>query len=121
MDIEKYIQYIKDCHERTVISGKKVCHDGDCGIYKLNIPVCTCGLLHKLLPFAVSYYDEVIKLYPKYEKDLEKQEIWEALTYDCIDKDEFSKAINSLLGPKISQEEAEALVEELFTEENGGK
>ena len=80
MDIEKYIKHIKDSHEREVMAGKKVCHDGDCGIYKLNIPVCTCGLLHKLLPFVASYYEEAIALYPQYEKDLEEQEVWEFLT-----------------------------------------
>ena len=61
-EIDKYIQHIKDSHEREVMSGKMVCHDGDCGIYGCNVPVCTCGLLHKLLPFAAGHYEEAMKL-----------------------------------------------------------
>ena len=110
MDIEKYIKYIKDCHERTVISGKKVCHDGDCGIYKLNIPVCTCGLL----PFAASYYDETIKLYPQYEKDLEEQEIWEALTFGHFTDEELKKIFKPLTDTRMSKEEAMKLFDKIF-------
>jgi len=87
MDVEKYIKHIKDCHERTVIAGKMVCHDGDCGIYGCNVPVCTCGLLHKIKPFAASYPEEAMKLYPKYEEDLEKQSVWETLDQYIDEKD----------------------------------
>jgi len=114
MDIEKYIQYIKDAHERTVIAGQKVCHDGDCGIYKLNIPVCTCGLLHKLLPFAVSHYEEAIELYPQYEEDLEKQEIWEALTSGHFTKEELEKIFKPLTENQMSKEEAMKFFDKVF-------
>ena len=108
-EIDKYIQHIKDSHEREVMSGKMVCHDGDCGIYGCNVPVCTCGLLHKLLPFAAGHYEETIKLYPKYEKDLEKQSVWEMLD-QYVDKEEILKLVKPLKDmPPISDEELEKI------------
>jgi len=114
MNIEKYIAHIKNRFERTVISGTKVCHAGDCGIYKINIPVCTCGLLHSLLPFAASHYEEVLKLYPEYEKDLKKQEIWEVLTSGSFTDEELKKIFKPLTEGQLSEEEFEKWMDRIF-------
>ena len=46
-------------------------HDGDCHIWE-SYSICTCGLLHKLLPF----YDDVIKAeeYPDFHDHWAKQD-----------------------------------------------
>lgn len=43
-----------------------VCHHGDCYIFS-RVPVCTCGLLHDLMPVA-----NPSEIYSKYEEDLAK-------------------------------------------------
>jgi len=43
------------------------CHDGDCRIFSTKI--CTCGLLHLLLPVG-----NASQLYPPFQKELSLQE-----------------------------------------------
>ena len=114
IEIDNYIAYIKKNHEREVMAGKMVCHDGDCGIYGCNVPVCTCGLLHKLLPFAASYPEEAIELYPKYEKDLEKQGVWEMLD-QYVDEEDIKKLVEPF-DSQIDYEELEKRFKERMEE-----
>lgn len=53
---------IRSRYERKVISGTKVVHDGDCGIWQAKI--CTCGLLHLL-----NAAPDARGLYPPYEEE----------------------------------------------------
>lgn len=43
----------------------KLIHDGDCRFWGKH--VCTCGLIHRLMPYRV---EEVEKYYPDYYEDL---------------------------------------------------
>lgn len=54
-----------------------ICHDGDCDIY--HVGICTCGLIHTCLPRDT---DSILKIYPKYQEDLNKHESNIALLQD---------------------------------------
>ena len=44
-------------------------HHGDCLVFPARI--CSCGLLHDLMPMGL---DKAVELYPAYEKDLDAQD-----------------------------------------------
>jgi len=46
-----------------------VAHHGDCLVFSAS--VCSCGLLHDLMPLGVV---PAAELYPAYERDLEAQD-----------------------------------------------
>ena len=63
-------EHIKKRYYRKVIAGEGIWHHGDCRIFGLKRGVCTCGLLHDLLPCA----GEAEEIYPSYWEDIKKHD-----------------------------------------------
>ncbi len=59
--------------------GAPLMHHGDCSIYRADLPVCTCGLLHDLMPMGI----EIMRAnYPGIEKDWETEAAWKKACYE---------------------------------------
>lgn len=107
-------------YKRPVISNPKgaVVHMGDCGIYNVDLGICTCGLHHWLWQVG----DEVIQeLYPKLIEEKCNNSFIEYLLQEfnggnlyVKDKDEFVKVER----PKpVSKEEVMKIYNEIFNKE----
>ena len=64
---------IKKRYGRTTANGsKEIRHHGDCQIFAVRSrSVCTCGLIHDLLPYAGNE-QLVLDLYPEFSNDVQK-------------------------------------------------
>jgi len=62
---EKQIKRLNSRYLRKVISGEKFVHHGDCHIFSFA-GICTCGLIHDLMPLDPK---DARKLYKDFEKD----------------------------------------------------
>lgn len=77
-------------------------HDGDCTVFSYG--VCTCGLLHHLMP-----YQERREQYPKFGEELGRQS--ETLQFILEHDVELRRRIEMM--KPMSEEEFEAVVKDL--------
>jgi len=88
---------------RYCMSNGKINHHGDCYIHS-TMPVCTCGLMHDLMPISHVAKD----LYPDYEKDVEK----ERLTWSILMNTDYGEAAKKY--PPMTPEQKKEADELLF-------
>lgn len=85
---------IKGRYFRKTIAVPKgsIVHDGDCQVFRVHI--CTCGLLHTLMP----YPEDAKRLYPKYWDEVARQDM---LLDHIFENDE----LREMKPKKLSKEE----------------
>jgi len=99
-----------------------VVHDGDCGIFNIELGVCTCGLHHCLMASSVVVIRE---LYPKYYKEKNNEGLisymlqeFEAGNLYVKEGDDFVKVERP---EPISEVKLGEILDSIFPEDKEGK
>lgn len=68
--------------------GNPLMHHGDCSIFRADLPVCTCGLLHDLIPMDIEAQKTI---YSGIEKDWETEAAWKNACHEQYSPEDGSK------------------------------
>ena len=107
--VETYSRQTEDCN------GKHIVHDGDCGIYNVELGICTCGLHHCLMGSSSELIDE---LYPKYLEEKTNEGIIAYILQEFENDNLYVKNDDKFVKVErpepISNEAAKKIIKEIF-------